>query len=450
MTSINLLILGTVFPEPNSSAAGGRMLQLIELFQQQGWEITFASAAAESEFAVNLSAIGVKQVSIQLNSSSFDDFVKELNPQMVLFDRFMTEEQFGWRVADNCPNALRVLDTEDLHCLRHARHQALKENREFSYSDLLNDHAKREIASIYRCDVSLIISEYEMELLKAVFKVDEVLLHYLPFMLESINNDPSVSSLDTSPLQGRSGSFDKAFPQTSDQRASSPPEKGEYRVAGRGFEERNHFVTIGNFLHPPNWDAVQYLKTAIWPLIRKQLPEAEMHVYGAYTSEKAKQLHSKKDGFLILGRAEDAKEVVGKAKMLLAPLRFGAGLKGKLVEAMQCGTPSVTTSIGAEAMHGNLPWSGEVADSSEDFAQAAVNLYTDKSAWETAQINGFSIINQIYPKEKLGKEFIQRIAELQSNLESHRQQNFIGSMLMHHTMRSTEFMSRWIEVKNKV
>jgi len=133
----------------------------------------------------------------------------------------------------------------------------------------------------------------------------------------------------------------------------------------------------------------------------------------------------------------------------LAPLRFGAGLKGKLVEAMQCGTPSVTTSIGAEAMHGNLPWSGEVADTPEDFAQAAVKLYTDQSAWEIAQQNGFSIINQIYPKEKLGSEFIQRIAELQSNLENHRQQNFIGSMLMYHSMRSTEFMSRWIEAKNK-
>ncbi|MGK0385172.1 MAG: hypothetical protein ACJAVL_001928, partial [Bacteroidia bacterium] len=74
MTSINLLIIGTVFPEPNSSAAGGRMLQLIELFQQQGWEITFASAAAESKFAVNLTAIGVKQVSVKMNCSSFDEF----------------------------------------------------------------------------------------------------------------------------------------------------------------------------------------------------------------------------------------------------------------------------------------------------------------------------------------------------------------------------------------
>ena len=184
-----LLILGTVFPEPNSSAAGSRILQLTELFQQHNWEITFASAAAESEFAVDLSTIGVKQVSVKLNDSSFDDFVRELNPQLVLFDRFMTEEQFGWRVVENCPNAIRILDTEDLHCLRHARQEALKQNREFQSTDLFNEIAKREIASIYRCDLSLIISEYEMEVLKTTFKVDESLLHYLPFMLESISEE---------------------------------------------------------------------------------------------------------------------------------------------------------------------------------------------------------------------------------------------------------------------
>ncbi len=408
--SFRLLILGTVFPEPNSSAAGSRMLQLIELFQKQGWEITFTSAAAESEFAVDLSELGVKQVSVKMNCSSFDEFVRKLNPQMVLFDRFMTEEQFGWRVADNCPNAIRILDTEDLHCLRHARHRALKEKQDFVETDLLNDHAKREIASIYRCDLSLIISEYEMEVLKSTFNVDESLLHYLPFMLNPISE--------------------------ANQKAWLP------------FDDRQHFVTIGNFLHPPNWDAVQYLKTEIWPLIRNQLPEAEMYVYGAYTQDKHRQLHSEKDGFLVLGRAEDAAEVIGKAKVLLAPLRFGAGLKGKLVEAMQCGTPSVTTSIGEEAMHGNLPWNGAVADSPKEFAQSAIQLYTSESAWQTARKNGVSIINQVYPKDKLSADFVQRIEELQPNLETHRQQNFIGSMLMHHTMRSTEFMSRWIEAKN--
>jgi glycosyltransferase involved in cell wall biosynthesis len=353
----------------------------------------------------------VKQVSVKLNDSSFDDYVRELNPQIVLFDRFMTEEQFGWRVADQCPDALRILDTEDLHCLRHARHQALKENRDFKNADLLNDHAKREIASIYRCDLSLIISEYEMELLKTVFKVDEGLLHYLPFMLNPILEADQKSWLS--------------------------------------FEERKHFVTIGNFLHAPNWDAVQHLKTDIWPLIRKQLPEAEMHVYGAYCSDNHRQLHSQKDGFLIKGRAEDAQEVISQARVLLAPLRFGAGLKGKLVEAMQNGTPSVTTSIGAEAMHGNLAWSGEVADLPESFANAAIRLSTDEIAWKKTQQNGVSIINQVYSKEKLGSEFIQRIKDTLTNFLDHRQRNFIGSMLMHHTMRSTEFMSRWIEAKNK-
>jgi glycosyltransferase involved in cell wall biosynthesis len=406
-----LLIIGTVFPEPNSSAAGSRMLQLIELFLEYSWEITFASAAAESEYATDLSGIGVNQVFVKLNDSSFDDFVRELTPQMVLFDRFMTEEQFGWRVAENCPNALRILDLEDLHCLRHARQDALKQNRDFNPSDLFNEVAKREIASIYRCDLSLIISAYETEVLKTTFKVDEALLHYLPFMLDSVTEE--------------------------DQKAWLP------------FEQKRHFATIGNFLHPPNWDAVKYLKTDVWPLIRKQIPEAEMHVYGAYCSDKHKQLHSEKDGFLIKGRADSAKEVISKARVLLSPLRLGAGLKGKLVEAMQCGTPSVTTSIGAEAMHGNLSWCGSIADSPEDFAQAAMQLYSDKTSWEIAQQNGVEIIKQIYPKEELGKAFIQRLEELQANLENHRQQNFIGSMLMHHTLRSTEFMSRWIEAKNK-
>ena len=87
--------------------------------------------------------------------------ITELQPDIVVFDRFMVEEQFGWRVAECCPNALRILDTIDLHCLRLARQVAVKEQREFSVDDLFSDTAKREIASILRCDVSLMVSEFE-------------------------------------------------------------------------------------------------------------------------------------------------------------------------------------------------------------------------------------------------------------------------------------------------
>ena len=128
--------------------------------------------------------------------------------------------------------------------------------------------------------------------------------------------------------------------------------------SGMTFEERKDFIFVGNFLHEPNRDAVHYLKESVWPLIRAQLPDAGMCIYGAYPSQSVLQLHQPKERFFSLGRADDAQEVVAKARVMLAPLRFGAGMKGKLLEAMQCGTPSVTTAIGAESMYGDLPWNG--------------------------------------------------------------------------------------------
>src|SRR5690606_21959094 len=100
----------------------------------------------------------------------------------VLFDRFMIEEQYGWRVQQECPSALKILDTEDLHSLRHARQQVVKKGKEHQALDLYSDLAKREIAAILRCDLSLIISEIEMDLLLSTYHIDPSLLHYLPFL----------------------------------------------------------------------------------------------------------------------------------------------------------------------------------------------------------------------------------------------------------------------------
>lgn len=385
------------------------MMQLIDLFQENGWKITFASAAADSPFMVNFEESEINKVSIRMNDASFDEFVKDLNPDVVIFDRFMTEEQFGWRVTEQCPDALRILDTEDLHCLRFARRQAWKQGREMKTEDLHSDIAKREIAAIWRSDLSLIISEFEMDLLQEHFKVSESLLHYLPFLLNEISDEDI-----------------RRWPK---------------------FEERQHFISIGNFLHQPNWNSALYLKEEIWPLIRKNLPIAELHMYGAYTSQKVNQLHNEREGFLIKGRADNAHEVIQKAKVMLAPLRFGAGLKGKLIDAMQCGTPSVTTKIGAEAMHGDLPWPGEITESATKIADAAVDLYINEIKWKEAQQYGIKIINQLYSAKKIGENLITKVNHLMKNLEAHRNKNFMGSMLQHHTLASTRFMSKWIEEK---
>ena len=154
-------------------------------------------------------------------------------------------------------------------------------------------------------------------------------------------------------------------------------------------------MTIGNFLHAPNLDAVYYLKEKIWPGIRKKCPDSELHIYGSYQPQKLDQLNDASQGFYIKGRAVNAREVMQDARVCLAPLRFGAGLKGKLIESMLTGTPSVTTGIGAEAMHAELPWNGCITDDTDKFILEAANLYLNEADWQQAQINGISIINSV-------------------------------------------------------
>ena len=412
MSQKNILIIGYTWPEPTTTAAGNRMMQLIEFFQSQNYGITFASTATKNEYSIDFSAYNIKTENIVLNDSSFDDFIKKLNPDIVLFDRFLTEEQFGWRVAEFVPEALRILDTEDLHSLRQLREKYFKSKIEFTPSKWLqSDTTIREIASIYRCDLSLIISTYEMELLLNEVKMDKSLLLHLPFQLDKIDNTKITNwpNLNT----------------------------------------RKDFICIGNGKHAPNIDAIVWLKKEIWPLIRESLPKVNLHIYGGYLPEHIRQMHNPKDGFYVEGWAESVTEVMEQSRINLAPLRFGAGIKGKLIDAMQCGTPSITTSIGAEGIHGELPWNGWITDDTDSFANAAVALYNNASDWRRSQENGVAIINTFYDKATLDKRLSDKIQNLQNKLTAHRETNFFGALLRHQTLNSSKYMAKWIEAKNK-
>ncbi len=406
----SLLIIGQTFPEPTTTAAGGRMLQLIEMFTSHGYGITFASSASSSEKSFNLNSIGVTTQQIAINDSSFDDFVRQLNPTLVLFDRFVTEEQFAWRVTQSCPKALKILDTEDLHFLRKARQQSLKDATDVKDANLFTETAKREIASILRCDLSLIISEFEMKLLTDTFAVSKEILYYLPFMVTKL------------------------------------PDSGNFP----GFEQRANFMTIGNLLHGPNVDSVLYLKKEIWPLIKKQLPQAQLYIYGNYAPQHILELHNQKQGFYIMGWADSVAHVMQKARVCLAPLRFGAGLKGKLLDAMLYGTPGVTTSIGAEGMYGDLPMPGVIADTPESFAELSVAIYSDKIKWQQNAQRGVEIIKARYNGKAIAKDFMTRLDALKINLKLHRQAHFIGQILQHQSLQASKYLSKWIEEKNKV
>lgn len=386
------------------------MERLIKRFHAAGYEVIFSSAAGFTERSAKIPEVSTWK-EIKLNCDSFDEFILDLQPDLVMFDRFITEEQFGWRVAKNCPNTIKILDTEDLHFLRKGREKAVKKGVELSDEFLFTDEAKREIASIYRCDLSLIISSFEMSLLINEFKIPPELLFYLPFQLTQ--EDLSLA---------------------------------EHTLS---FSERSGFMTIGNFKHAPNLDSARILKNTVWPEVRKLLPTAEFHLYGSYPTQEIFKMHEPDQGFFVHGIAKDVKTVFSSARVCLAPLRFGAGLKGKFLEAMLYNTPIATTSLGAEGMFESPMIPGIVSNDYKTLAQLAVALHEGEALWEEKSALGRLILEKDFTQPKGDDELINEICELEKTIATRRKTNFMGQILQFHTLRSTEFMSRFIQEKNK-
>ena len=404
---MHALIIASVWPEPRSSAAGIRTLHLADALRQADFTVSFASASKENEALTELRELGYDAQSIQLNNISFDEWIAGIAPDLVVFDRFMTEEQFGARVRARVPNAARVIDTVDLHFLRGLRQRAAARVKSAAVEVQVDEAQLRELAALYRSDLSLLVSEAEMKLLVEEYGFPKQLLRSIRF----------------------------GYPP-----APQPP----------GFKARRGFGMIGNFRHPPNRDGFDWLRTEIWPRIRKLLPDAEVKIHGSYPPRECMGFDSPKTGFRVLGWTPDARASLGEIRVNLAPLRFGAGIKGKISDGWWSGTPVVTTPVGAEAMAGALPWPGAVVTDPDEFAHEAVRLHQDQEHWEEMSARAPRVMSELYDERKLSAQIGQEMRALLAELAERRTVNIVGSILWHQSMRSTEYFSRWIEVKNRV
>lgn len=403
---LRVLIIGLVWPEPTSSAAGWRMLQLIDELLKLSGDLHFACAASKSDFSHPLENLNVTTHDIFLNDSSFNDFIIDLKPDVVVYDRFIIEEQFGWRVKQKFPNIITVLDTEDLHFVRRARTDAFKKNTEVNFD---TTDCYRELSAIYRCDLSVIISVTEYNLLINHFNIPKEQLLYLPFIEEEI----------------------------AEQNQNELPD----------FNNRKNFMFIGNFIHEPNYQTVLQLKK-IWTFVKKRLPKAEMHIYGAYPSRKIFQLNNVSEGFIIKGKATNVAEVMQKYRVLAAPIPFGAGLKGKFIDGFKNALPNVTTKVGSEGMYVDK-WAGFIAENEVDFVDALCNLYEKEALWTTAVNNGFDILNNHFSAKKWSGVLNKKLLSIQENVNNHRSKLFVQKILWQNNLQATKYMSLWIEQKNK-
>ncbi|KAL3151647.1 hypothetical protein ABBQ38_012636 [Trebouxia sp. C0009 RCD-2024] len=287
---------------------------------------------------------------------------------------------------------------------------------------------QRELASIHRSDLTLVCSPYELTLLRDVYSIPHNKLCSAPFF-------------------------------TSAQPHQQP------------FSSREHFMTIGTWKHPPNRDGVHWLCLHIWPAIRQQLPHAQLHIYGAHMSGAAQQYHKPAAGVHVKGFAPSL-DIMQQYRVCLAPLRFGAGLKGKIVDSWAHGTPVCTTPMGAEGMfpatshspegfptaeagcdatHGsNMGWGGLwTATDAEEFAANAVRMYTSEEEWHVWQQRGFELLHSLYNKADRLKTVQEAISTAVANQEQRRRQDFVGQMLWSQQLRATEYFSRWIELKEQ-
>ena len=415
-----VLFIGRNWPNPRMTAAGWRMMQLVNHFDNENFGIHFATTDSLNNTKVFEKMPRVKTWQIALNDDGFDAQIKTIAPDYVVFDRFMTEEQYGWRVRDCCPEAITILDTEDCHFLRLTRAQYIKERPDiFDASDcpeesLFNQHSMRELASIWRCDLSLIIAQYEYELLRDVFSIPEGLLCYLPLAM--------------------------AFDPTESNQADAPRDLA--------WSERKDFLWVGNRKHEPNDDSLKYLLQVLWPSIQGALPKAALHIVGPNGTESQRQLIVKHKSVVDLGWVDELPELMSQYRINLAPLRFGAGLKGKIMQSLGLGLPTVSSTIGAEGLFTNTIPELEPAQNADEFINKAIKLYTDEQYWQQAKIQGIECMKQHFSLGPSIARFNKDLLAIKNDLKAHRKRHFMGQILQHQSLNASKYMGRWLTLKN--
>ncbi|ETV92608.1 hypothetical protein H310_13063 [Aphanomyces invadans] len=408
-----VLVAGSVWPERTSSAAGVRTADMIGILLDEGYNVVCISPSRLNSHANLLTEMGATCVQVDPNTDTFASVMASLPIHVAIFDRYIAEEMYGWHVAKHSPHAVRVLDLQDVHFLRKAREfHVCTTKADFRTAldpsidvEPVVSVVLRELACILRSDWTVYVSDFEIELLVHRFDVPRHHLRKLDYIVRP----------------------DKLLQYSSN------------------FHDRRHIAVVGSFKHSPNVDGLHWLKDSLWPSIRQSVhPDTELHIYGSYASAKAtKALERGHDNIRVMGFCNDVHDTLACYRLSLAPLRFGAGIKGKIIDSWVAGTPVVSTSVGAEGMN-YLPgkWGGAVADTPREFADRVANLYNDAETWKAAHDLGKTLCQTHY-------DFNAQKQNLLNIVSSGQQTNWVGRVLWSNQFRASEFMSRYIQEKNK-
>jgi glycosyltransferase involved in cell wall biosynthesis len=312
------------------------MLAMLELLVELGCKVSFI--ADNIEFRQPY--VGqLQQAGVEVWHHPFVDSVAQLlsdrgkDFDVIVFCRHYIAVRYLTDVRTWAPQAKIVFDTVDLHYLREQRLAELDGSK--SLRDSAQVTRQQELGVIANSDLTLVVSPVEQGLLARELPSANV---------EILSNIHELH----------------------------PP--------GPGFAERTGLIFVGGFRHPPNVDAVTWFVGEVWPLVQPRLPGMTLTIVGSNMPTSIKELSA--PNVHVVGFVEDIDPLLDAARISVAPLRYGAGVKGKINQAMACGLPVVATSVAAEGM--NLQGGEDllIADSPQAFADAVLRLYNDESLWD--------------------------------------------------------------------
>lgn len=350
-----VLVLDHCTPTPDQDAGSITAVNLMRIFQGLGFKVTFApedNFLYLDPYTRDLQRIGVECL-YRPYVTSVEQHLADYGSQydVVVVFRLLAAERNVPLIRKYCPNAKIVFHTSDLHHLREMREAELADSKLLRASAAKT--RDRELSLIRMVDATIVHSTHEKAML-----------------------DQELGFADQN-------STVFLFGWAIEVPGTHVP-----------FDARNGFVFVGGFQHQPNVDAVVYFAQEIFPIVRQALPGVVFRIVGSRATPEVLALAG--DGVEVLGYVEDLGSVLDQARMSVVPLRYGAGIKGKIGTSLSHGLPCVSTTIGAEGM-GLAEGDGVIiADDPASFANAIIDLYTNRSLWDSSSEGGVEFVRRNY------------------------------------------------------
>ena len=361
----NILIIDRFVPTYDKDAGSYRIWNILKMLTELGHKVTFIGddLMQYETYSGVLQQYGVEVVYSPYIQSIHDYLVERGNSfDVVILSRFHIAATHISTVKQYCSKAKIFLDTVDLEYLREFRRAAIENDENVLKNAQTLKTIDFNLAK--ECDITLVVSSVEREIM----------------LKESPTLQVGILSI-----------IHEIYPPIT------------------SFSERKNIMFLGGFDHLPNVDAVKYFVQEIFPSIKREIPDIKFYIVGSNPPKEIELLNS--DDTIVTGYVKDLAPYFENFRALVAPLRYGAGVKGKIVEAMAHGLPVVTTSIGAEGMDLTDGENILTADNPEEFARKVVILYNDGTLWNKLSDNSLRTIDNKF-SYRYTKTQIERVLNL--------------------------------------